>query len=217
MADVQAWAEALARYSYPPAAVRRDWTDFQFGSVRDLEESLRGLLSSALAADVRHGYVNVVFWGFASGADGQSTIPRARARAQKAHEASNDAGIADVVSKVRTALAAGDICWAVEQADALPQIGFSFATKICAFLDPEQCGVLDSVVARNALDKLQLKGTPRFSGKTSVISSNANNYSFYQEYCSALVEWAKKLNRAGSSLPRWRAVDVERALYVLSS
>ncbi len=98
----------------------------------------------------------------------------------------------------------------------LPQLGPAFASKVCAFLAPTKCGVVDSIIA----DKYQ-----QFAFSTDgsgYVKKAVSNGCRYDSYCLFLRETAKRLNEAGSNvlwkdrdgtLHPWRAVDIERALY----
>ena len=98
----------------------------------------------------------------------------------------------------------------------LPGLGFAFASKVCAFLAPDRCGVADSVIARANREFNFLLGGDGFISKTR------KNATAYDVYCVFLTERAEFLNSQGEGLwwtdrdgarCRWRAIDIERALY----
>lgn len=98
----------------------------------------------------------------------------------------------------------------------LPQLRSAFASKVCAFLAPARCGVIDSVIVKNY---------PRFGFSVDgngYVANTPKNRSNYAGYCTFLQEQADTLNSHGQQFQwqdrdglcyAWRAVDVERALY----
>jgi hypothetical protein len=98
----------------------------------------------------------------------------------------------------------------------LPQLGPVFASKVCAFLAPAKCGVIDSIIASKY---------PQFGfsiDSKGYVKGTATNIRHYDSYCAFLRDQAQDLNRAGDDFlwkdrdntsQRWRAVDVERAIF----
>ncbi len=95
----------------------------------------------------------------------------------------------------------------------LPELGFAFATKICAFLAPSVCGVADSIIAERLPEFA-------FSTRGGYLTNTADNRQRYDVFCRYLRTTAAKLNSHGSAWEdmdgtrsQWRALDVERALF----
>jgi hypothetical protein len=61
-----------------------------------------------------------------------------------------------------------------------PQLKFAFASKVCAFILPEKCGVVDSVIVA-AHPQLGFEVDPR-----GYVRKNKANADRYTEYCALL-------------------------------
>jgi len=75
----------------------------------------------------------------------------------------------------------------------LPQLRPAFASKVCAFLAPTKCGVVDSVMVKNY---------PRFGFSVDgdgYVTNTSKNRSNYAGYCSFLQEQAGTLNSMDSN------------------
>lgn len=124
--------------------------------------------------------------------------------------------VADAIRIASAHIRADQYSEALKLLRHLPQLGIPFASKICTFLVPEKCGVIDSVIA----EKYPAFGFS-VTGKGYVKNSSSNS-NLYGSYCSFLQEQAEMLNLEGEALlwqdrdnvrRYWRAADVERALY----
>jgi hypothetical protein len=183
----------------------------------------RDLLTSPDSAITVMGYLSTIFWGHFSGQDGRARAARAKAKARQALnqiENGRGAGIRGAANMIHQALALVELerCGDAVKLlySGLPQLGPVFASKVCAFLAPAKCGVIDSILASKY---------PQFGfsvdGK-GYVKGTATNMRHYDSYCGFLREWAENLNRTGhdfqwrdrdNASQVWRAVDVERAIF----
>jgi len=97
----------------------------------------------------------------------------------------------------------------------LPGLQFAFASKVVAFLRPETCGVIDSIIA----GKFNKFG---FALAGKYVRNSRENGNRYDAYCDFLTNTAAGLNAQGEHLKwtdrdgarhEWRAIDIERAMY----
>lgn len=208
-------------YSYPTVGLGgslEDPSEVRFSTLLSMESHHLELLGSSEPSNVVLGYLSVLYWGHYSGSNGPNA-QRAAAKVRLALASINKTPVttyASVIGGCRGLLNDGKPGQALLQATKLPQMQAAFASKLCTFLNPSQCGVIDSVIAANhpelgfSLDKLGYVRTSRLNAKK------------YDEYCEGLVKMAAKLNALDLSFRwmdrdrtkhDWRAVDVERALY----
>lgn len=224
-------------YRYPAVALQGapgGLTHTDFHSTRALDSYFNGLLRSANNHDKLLAYLGIIYWGHYSGQTSRTTPSRAMAKANLAYSGQTRIhkgrtqrmrGVVDITLGTTTTLlnsAAASIAAhrygeAVGILTDLPGIGFAFATKICAFLDPEKCGVADSLIAS------KYPGFGFAQDAKGYITNTATNRAKYDQYCICLQNAAGGLNGAPAPysnwtdrdgvLQRWRAIDVERALY----
>jgi hypothetical protein len=197
------------------------WSEQRFATTLEMNAYHNGLLTSHNPSCAVMGYLSIIFWGHFSGQDGVVRIARARAKAQKAWRAlqpDQGDGITDAANAIHLAarlIALGRSGDAVELLSTLPQLGPAFASKVCAFLAPQRCGVIDSIIASKY---------PEFGFALSggYVKKEKNTWRSYETYCVFLREQADSLNQRGESFcwkdrdgrrHRWRAVDVERAIF----
>lgn len=223
-------------YSYPTISIQGKFPNLsilKFTSTEKMDYYHQSLLLSASDEDVVLGYLGVIFWGFYSGKDGILREERAFSRLKIAYNGGTrirknkeikitgviDIGIESLAKKIRNALLSiknNKIDEALEKLMELPQLEIAFASKLCAFLSPQKCGVADSVIASNY---------PKFNfdvNKTGNIKKNKNNIANYKSYCIFLQKKADEMNLLGKDYywldtdgvtKSWRALDIERALY----
>ena len=97
----------------------------------------------------------------------------------------------------------------------MPGLQIAFASKVCAFIDPEKCGVIDSVIAERY---------PEFNfavDNNGIVKNTVGNRNNYRSYCEHLQEQAQYINQQKKFMWRdrdgvlryWRALDVERSMY----
>jgi hypothetical protein len=230
------YLERRNAYWYPAVGLEGaldSWREVFFSSTREMDCHHNELLTSNENGRAVLGYLSTVFWGFYSGKDRVLRPARAEGKAMLAVNGKDrtrkdriermrgvsDVGVDVVGCVIRDGYArlrSDRYCEALELLSELPQLGLAFASKVCAFLAPAKCGIIDAVIAQKY---------PCFSfsvDKKGIVKNTADNRSNYNTYCKILQEQAETLNGKGrefqwrdrdSVLHAWRAVDVERALY----
>lgn len=208
-------------YSYPAVGLRTRTVGRRFASVTAMERHLYRLFRSANPADVVLGYLSVIYWGHYLGRSGKPNAPRALSKVHLALGGLSKKGLKDEDTAALIRAAASLLRMrrselAIRMLMKLPQLKMAFASKVCSFLDSDCHGVIDRVIAR----KYRKLGFA-FDAQ-GYVSNGRDNILAYVQYCQFLTRQARSLNslgtayrwreRAGPSR-RWRAVDVERALY----
>lgn len=223
-------------YQYPAVALAGapdELTVVRFASTYELDGYLTRLLNADDVPSRLLGYLGVVFWGHYSGQAGRTTERRALWKAQSAYAGyfrkhregqQRVSGIVDmgvdaagsIIKLAADEIAGGQYEIGIRTLIQLPQSGFAFASKVCAFTDPTKCGVIDSAIVE------QYPEMNFCCNKAGYVSDNSGNRALYGDYCSWLQSIAVQLNatqrfcewtdRDNQRRP-WRAIDVERALY----
>ncbi len=189
-----------------------------FKTCREMETFHRDHLTSKYQADVVQGYLSTLYWGHYSGTDGVLRAGRALAKAEAARRSIEERTSIEIAAAiVRTSgllINDGKIGQAALLLTHLPGVGFSFSSKICTFLDPETCGIADSIIAGKYS---QFNFVTNVQGYLNISLENASRY---EAYCEHLCLQAHTLNRSGSTWNDldderrdWRAVDIERAYF----
>ncbi len=204
--DRETLAAHLQDYNYPRSSlgISEDPTDLaiaprgiylkviEHDTQCALDDYHRGLLRSDVDVDLVVGALSVLYWGFLA-----YNPTFALRRVQRSiRSMTRNGNLNIVIETVRDGVRhaeALDFYTAVERFCALHQIRFSFSTKLCAFSNPDNAGVLDSVINDHYAIGLNMN------------SSSKVNRITYQCYCELLTEKALQLG--------CRAVDIERALY----
>jgi len=211
-------------YSYPAVGLKVNtescsWIEFDSTSKMDMYHAL--LLVSEEELKAVWGYLSTVFWGHFSGQDGRIRAARACAKVRMAVGSLHSLGVGndEAAALIRMAtkfVQADRYSRASQVLSELPQLGTAFASKVCAFLAPSRCGVVD----RNIASKY-----PEFGfgvDEKGFVKRTAANFRLYDSYCAELQETAAALNSRGpdfrwsdrdGTLRTWRAVDVERAIF----
>ena len=225
-----------SNYVYPAVALEGDYNNpeiVHFEETVALDEYIHNLL---LAPDITQkvlGYLSVVFWGFYSGQDGVIREERALSKVALARDGRNRVvrgrdqrmrGVIDLgeeyvgqcISNAIFAIEADNYSEAIRTLNQLPQLQIAFSSKVCAFLDPLKCGVIDSVIAENR---------PEFGFDTDaqgIIKNRTSNRELYNRYCVYLQAEAERINNFNppclwqdrdGTVHSWRALDVERSMY----
>lgn len=223
-------------YAYPAVGLDGTLASYAhrtFTSIRSMEAHHRSLLRSDDDDKCVLGYLSVIYWGHYSGQDKIVRASRALGKVRLAKDGADrerkgkvermrgvaDVGVNIVAARIRQATAlvdSGKYGDALRHLAKLPQLNFAFASKVCTFLLPEQCGVIDSVIA-DAHPKLGFQ-----VDSEGYVRNNRTNATNYASYCEFLSREAQVLNISGptfmwvhldKSLCIWRAVDIERAIY----
>ena len=211
-----------------------NYSEIRFDTQKALEHYNYNLLHHYNSEFKVLGYLSILYWGHYAGQTGRTYAARARAkvdlavegfqrekngqrgRALGARQIGWDA-ISNILHNATLALTAGEFGRGLILLTELPGLQFAFASKVCSFLAPLSCGVIDSVIASRH---------PEFGFSLNCdgyIRSNRFNSIRYDEYCSSLLEVAVHQNSLGEaykwidqdgSRQSWFSVDVERALYV---
>lgn len=222
-------------YAYPAVALAgsiHELVEICFVTTTELDSYLQELLLSNDPEKQVLGYLSVLYWGFYSGKDNLIRAKRAMGKVKLAYNGLDrtvngrnqrirgvtDFGItfvAETIHQAKQQIGQNQYGKALRTLTQLPGLQLAFASKICAFLDPNQCGVIDSVIA---------EAYPQFNFKTNsagIVVNRGSNLDCYQAYCLFLKKNAIEINQAENSqwkdrdgnLYEWRALDVERALY----
>ncbi len=198
-------SNAADRYSYPGFtwSVERN-APVQHANMTGVEQYIRERLISGDPAKVREGLASVVHWGH--GNAGYQGVRRDRVLAI------NVAGFVQA-ALVLPELGVAPLC--AQQLTAikrlrLPELSqMPFVSKVLMFLDPERYVVLDNKLAQmgtqngivNMMSGLVVETTIRISLHNHAI------------YC----RWVQLCRDLAPSIGKQRAVDVERAFFVLIS
>lgn len=222
-------------YSYPAICLdgkSPNWHEVTFPSTFALDAHINQKLHSAINEEVIVGYLATLFWGHASTSNGRDIRARAHGKVRLAYQGGSrsvngvnqrirgalDFEISKLVDHIHQAIEhirSDRYGRALSELNRLPQLQIAFSSKLCAFIAPEKCGVIDSKIAK---DFPELK----FKLRDGFVSDTSANRERYDEYCIWLQQKALTLHNdveAKFWIDRdgvernWRAVDVERALY----
>lgn len=216
------YVERRNSYAYPAVGLSGTLDCLReacFETTRQLDSHQNGLLTSSNDEECVLGYLSTIFWGRYSGKNRRERPGWAQDKVRRALTAIRKQEFPLVAHTIRSALAelkAGQYAEALQWLGYLPQLGIPFASKVCTFLIPEKCGVIDSVMAERY---------PRFGfslTNSGYVKDTPDNRRLYGNYCAFLQNEAEALNRLGEEFEwvdrdgircPWRAVDIERALY----
>ena len=122
----------------------------------------------------------------------------------------------------------GEAFWEVKK---IPHLGVSFGSKLLAFINPNKIGIYDSHIARYLTNNiLKVERLCSESIDIDIILGSPSSFRSsdkyqFENYCRLLQTLAKQLNLKGESykwtdwdksLHSWRAIDIERAFFVLA-
>lgn len=237
------WSDARERYAYPPVRLvqaafsattfihvpKMDLAlnvDHSLHSIENLEAYHRGLLASSKDADQLTALLSIVYWGHYSSPGGSHPNGYALARARAivfGRRKSGPSDITDVLLAMKSAkLLMNDsgapivaVCSALAELVKIRNVGFSFATKVAAFIDPHSAVIHDSVINARLRD-FSLKN-PLFSTMVHAPNATLNGkiraYKAWLEYCRGT---AKRLSEGASPRRNWNPVDIERCFFSIS-
>lgn len=224
------------KYSYPAVALTGTLNHYQlirFKSTNELDTHQKQLLTHESKGNAVLGYLSTIYWGHFSGKDTQERPERAMGKVRLAQHGKDRLrkgkkerivgvqgigldSVARILREANNLLAIDQYANAIRLLCELPQLQMAFASKVCAFLAPEKCGIIDSVIAER-------HGEFGFSVDTiGIVKNTKSNRERYCSYCLFLQEQANRLNSTDRSHRwtdrdgirySWRALDVERALY----
>ncbi|SOZ17172.1 hypothetical protein [Cupriavidus taiwanensis] len=227
------------QYDYPGACMRyaSSPTDFELapgvyaeivrpaaGEVTDLalDQYHATLLHSENSVDNLLGTLSTVYWGFYTFTDGLASGRATRhLKGYKTKPATTPAEIARILGNIKKAPDKGA---ALGLLNDVSQLGRTpFASKVIAFFDPARAGVLDNRL-EDGLQKCRWARGAAFLGGIGQVSQPGKRNA-YRAWCEFLCKIADRLNdgiAAGkpwlwqgkeASRQKWRAVDVERAIF----
>ncbi len=223
-------------YSYPTVALAGSLDKLQilkFNSTTEMDTYIHMLLHSTDINLKVIGYLSVIFWGFYSGQDGVIRKERALGKIDVAINGRDrtvsgkeqritglrEMGIQYVADRIDLAIKhinENNYAQALTELNNLPQLQMAFSSKICAFLAPEKCGVIDSVISEKH---------PQFGFSTDAqgtVKNTVKNRDLYKKYCEYLQNIASEINNLPQDFRwqdndetrhHWRALDVERSMY----
>lgn len=212
------------QYNYPFDGIKINENKIaieHYNNIREMENNIKLKFESNEPIEIIEAYLSIIFWGHLSTSknDGKTNPKRALTKLPKIFKNNGDIDIAVInfvqtlIKSVLNEVSNKNYDSAVAIATLLPNIGFSFATKIIAFMNPEDCGVLDSKIA----EKLGLIDTQLEVQKSKngiILKSTLTNFIFYKKYCAKLNEIAEKsIDSEGKY--KIRSVDVERFIFTL--
>lgn len=238
------FVKARNAYSYPPVGLVHlhksgnfpDWRaayyEQRFVDTLRLDEHHFNLLSSSVEDEVILGLFSVMFWGYKT--SGAVSVARcnwlAFGKSSNPKNSLNALGKSLAVRIVRQALEGlrkSDYSGALREIRKLPHVGVSFGTKYLAFLDPENVGVLDDKITKHLsagtftslLGETVVKQLVKPTRESTIDAENR-----FSAFCLALNKIKDDLNSrslawsdaSGAEMARFRAVDVERALFAIA-
>jgi len=192
---------AIHDYSFPPALFDfAAGVDANCSKMQQVEDAIRGQLTSGDPSAVKDGLSNILYWGYAQSGYRWHRVEKFRSK----------------VSPFQLA-AACELLQAAPQPPllelkqlSLPQFsGLSFISKIRMFLDPVQFATLDLQIMKihRACPETVLKLIKLYPTSIPV---NRRNALGYESWCSAL----RAISHEDFS-DRYRATDIERGLFNL--
>lgn len=217
--NARQFAIRRSKYGYPAVGLKYATgkpVHISFRTTVEMDRSHNRDLCSLSGQRMVGAYLSVIYWGHYSGKAGAVRAARAMAKVKMAKKHKTFEKSSRILRSAKGQLKRSRIADAIRLLTTLPQVGFAFASKLCAFMEPDKCGVIDSVIQSSF---------PEFGfelDSVGYVLNNSRNANLYEEYCRFLQRKAESLNRlgvrfrwrdrAGRSWP-WRAVDVERAMY----
>lgn len=207
------------------------WQDYfkknQFATTLELDNHHHKLLLSEHDSEVLLGIYSVIYWGYiTSGAKSVTrcdwlSVGNAKNNDHSLSYHGKDYAV-NIIRESKKLLDKSDYVGALLEIRKLPHIGVSFGTKLLAFIDPENVGVLDEKILRH----LSTGSFCHVLEETVIVRLNKKNNSAnkFQDYCESLNVIKIQLNNkgfgwcdvSGAKLSRFRAIDVERALFSIA-
>lgn len=212
----------------PPGWEKNDRTIWAQYSSIGLDTFHRELLNSQEDGALLHGLLSVTFWGYLSGARGRVTEGRALARTNWICQGRGDAppqNKQEILLHLRTArqhVLSDSPALALREAMRISYLGMSFASKVVAFMGPDVASVYDKIISDGLREETNPELQALFVDTAATVSESkrATQVATYGRWCNWCVARASELNLAGrtwndwnGTVNRWRAIDIERALF----
>ena len=230
---------ARGNYNYPAIGlcatrdldVMSKWQDYykeyQFTTTLELDNHHRELLLSIHDEKVLLGIYSVMYWGYiTSGAKSVTrcdwlSVGNAKNKNHSLSYLGKDYAV-NIIRNSKKLLDKSDYAGALLEVIKLPHIGVSFGTKLLAFIDSENVGILDNKISRH----LSSDSFRHILDEKVIVHLNKkiNSAIKFQSYCESLNAIKIQLNNAGygwcdvsgAKMSRFRAIDVERALFSIA-
>lgn len=242
--QINEYVKARNAYSYPHVGLVgrsklnnfSEWSsayaEIEFENTLRLDDHHKQCLTSDIEDEVILGIFSVMYWGYkTSGAKSKIRCDwLANGNSKNFKLSLSEIGKYQSVSIIQQALESlskSDYSTALRIIRKLPHVGVSFGTKYLAFLDPENVGVLDDKITKHlsAGTFTNLLGSDFV--KKIIKSNNESNKKAeirFSAFCEALNLIKAELNLchlswrdvSGAEMNRFRAVDVERALFSIA-
>lgn len=240
------YKQAREKYDYPRAHIRCKKNDcirpeyfyvrpleniegqdsYIIHSTYDLDAYHNRLLTSSVSANRVLGIASVIYWGTYYNKQKPShgiachRVQRFHEGNNRSHKAVRSIGIDTIANHVASAqelIENGKYGEALSEIMNIPWLSRAFGSKVLAFLNPKRVGVYDIHISRYVnKPELEMKSTGAMSVKAEQT---------FTRFCNYLIEQAEYLN--ASDTPKWsdwnkkqykwRAVDVERAMFFLAT
>jgi len=222
-----------SRLSWGEIQLTPDVSTAHLSTNEEIESYHRNLLLSDEPNNRAIGAASVVYWGNFAGSNGKIngySLVRAkhliwgRQRKSSSKDVNKfDESLRNIYSSTanaRGAVLRGDVEEAFRHFGEIAYVGPSFASKMVAFCMPNKAGVLDSVIANNLANRFEHSIFPTVSKELRYAKFSKKLSEHYRAWCEICEMQANKLNqngqtwKAGDGIHRkWRAVDVERAIF----
>jgi hypothetical protein len=217
--------------AHPSLQLSRDLSSADSPTGHKIEGLHRSLLLSESTEDLLHGLASTVFWGFFASANPKRkpNPKRAETRARWALQLgggrSRPIDQASLVAKLvsaRNSIRESRLADGLTAYRQIPNVGWSFASKLVMFSDPKCAAVYDSVIAEKLI--ILANQNPVIAECTLTSPKLLERQSktlvppAYEHWCNYCQKTAEILNREGlpTSWDReWWAVDVERAIFAM--
>ncbi len=194
---------AVRAYDFPAVCFdfQRD-RPLQFGSMREVEDTIRKPLLSKVPQPVKDGLSNILYWGHARAGYRDNRVGAFRSKASSAAlERATRLFVRDVPPSI----------YEIGQLHLPEFSGISFVSKSRMFLDPAKSGVLDRQIMKignsgcgTVLDEIG------YRQKDTQIRITRRNSKAYESWCRQLIEIGEN-----ELEEPYRATDIERGLFQL--
>ena len=214
--ELRLWPDVPPRDWHFDLAQRRNYSSLQ------LDNFHGQLLASNSETDLKHGLLSIVFWGNVTAGYALTRVEQIIKGKGKGHP-QNPSEILDHLVSARTLLNNFRIGEALIEILAIDLIGFSFASKLIAFMNPHIAVVYDDKISKHLASRTSPLLREMGGGTDRKDKSQKNKSSqavLYEKWCDWCRTKAQELNDANSTWQDWdglehpwRAIDVERAYF----